>query len=275
MSSNRRLILGLMTIGPDAAAGARITSLDEFKQCLDYFSMRGYHKLDTAAKYIGGEQEAFTRETRFMQRGFAIASKIMPLMLGGHAPRKLIPAWDRSLHNLGVDSTDIFYLHAPDRATPNYAAWEIAEMGFIKPTIYQAMYNAIARAIEEELEPCLRKFGVSLVIYNPLAAGLFSGKYTTLDKPAEGRFTLSIIEPFAKKHGIPYVEVGLRWCVHDSRLRTADTGGNDGVILVISSYAQLVQNFEVREKDPLPEAVVAAMDEAWRRARGDAPTYWR
>ena len=31
------------------------------------------------------------------------------------------------------------------------------------------MYNPIVRAIETELVPCLRKYGIRLVIYNPLA----------------------------------------------------------------------------------------------------------
>jgi len=31
------------------------------------------------------------------------------------------------------------------------------------------MYNAITRAIEPELVKCARKFGIRLVVYNPLA----------------------------------------------------------------------------------------------------------
>jgi len=31
------------------------------------------------------------------------------------------------------------------------------------------MYNAITRAMEVELLPCARKFGLRIVIYNPLA----------------------------------------------------------------------------------------------------------
>lgn len=31
------------------------------------------------------------------------------------------------------------------------------------------MYNAVTREIEPELVPCLRKYGIRLVIYNPLA----------------------------------------------------------------------------------------------------------
>ena len=57
----------------------------------------------------------------------------------------------------------------------NYAAWEVAEIyniakerGWVKPTIYQAMYNAITRDIETELIPCCRKYGIDLVVYNPV-----------------------------------------------------------------------------------------------------------
>lgn len=148
---SNRLILGLMTIGPDPAKGARITSTADFQKCLDYLSSKGYSELDSAAMYVGGQQEAFTRDAGFHERGFAIASKIMPVQPGDHAPRRLIRAWDASLSNLGVASTDIFYLHAPDRATnfeetleavdqmhrdgkfkklglSNYASWEVAEI---------------------------------------------------------------------------------------------------------------------------------------------------
>lgn len=33
--------------------------------------------------------------------------------------------------------------------------------GWIQPTAYQGVYNAIQRAVEPELFPCLRKFGIS------------------------------------------------------------------------------------------------------------------
>ncbi|KAI9148892.1 aflatoxin B1 aldehyde reductase member 2 [Paramyrothecium foliicola] len=326
MASQNRLILGTMTIGPDADAGARITSLDDFKKCLDYLTSKGYNELDTAAAYVGGKQEGFTKEAGFRERGFSIASKIMPTQPGAHSAEKLPPAWDVSLSKLGVEATDIFYLHAPDRSVSyeetleavdkmyragkfkrlglsNYPAWEVAEIvgicerrGFVKPTVYQGMYNAITRALELELEPCLRKFGIDLIIYNPLAAGLFSGKYTSLEQPASGRFSdssalgkmymsryfkqstmdaLAIIEPVAKKHNIPLIEVGLRWCIHHSKLRPRSRGGNDGLIIGISSYSQLEQNIEACEKGPLPDEVVETLDRAWDRARGDAPTYLR
>ena len=52
--------------------------------------------------------------------------------------------------------------------------WEVAEIvtiakanGYILPTVYQGVYNAIHRVIEPELLPCLRKFGISFYAFNP------------------------------------------------------------------------------------------------------------
>jgi aflatoxin B1 aldehyde reductase len=60
--------------------------------------------------------------------------------------------------------------------------------------------------------------------------------------------------------------------VHHSQLTP-----EDGIILGASSAAQLKQNCEDCEKGPLPQDVVAALDEAARVfvAHGNAPTYWR
>lgn len=113
MAAKNRLILGLMTIGPDAALGARITDLDEYKKCLDYLTSKGYDELDTAAVYVGGKQEGFTKDAGFKERGFRIASKIMPKEPRAHAPEKLPAAWDVSLGKLGVDSTDIVHIPSP------------------------------------------------------------------------------------------------------------------------------------------------------------------
>ena len=86
---------------------------------------------------------------------------------------------------------------------------------------------------------------------------------------------LSVIEPVVKKHDLSLIETALRWCVHHSLLKLANKGGDDGIILGISSYEQLVGNIEACEKGPLPEEVVKALDEAWGVAKGEAATYWR
>lgn len=63
---------------------------------------------------------------------------------------------------------------------------------WVRPSIYQGMYNAITRSLEHELIPTCKRFGIDVVIYNPLAGGLFSGKYKTKDVPQEGRYSDSV-----------------------------------------------------------------------------------
>jgi aryl-alcohol dehydrogenase-like predicted oxidoreductase len=57
-----------------------------------------------------------------------------------------------------------------------YHRWEVAEMvgickrnGYIQPTAYQGIYNAIHRGVEPELFPALRKFGIAFYEFNPRA----------------------------------------------------------------------------------------------------------
>ncbi|KAL3454634.1 NADP-dependent oxidoreductase domain-containing protein [Aspergillus insuetus] len=319
-----RAVLGLMTFGPDPSTGARITSLTTFKQILDYFQNRGYTEIDTARIYMAGNQESFTAQSGWKERGLTIATKWYPLQPGFHKPAILREKLEESLRELGTDQVDTFYLHAPDRAVPfaetleevdwlyregkfkrlglsNYTAYEVAEIvmvcaarGWVRPTVYQAMYNAITRSIETELIPACRRYGLDIVIYNPIAAGVLAGKYKSPDVPAEGRYSaqsptghtyrdryfkdstfraLEIIESAAAKHGLAMAECAFRWIRHHSQLRMG-ADGNDGVVIGVSSLAQLGSNLEDLEKGPLPEDVVKAFDEAWMLTKTDAVAYW-
>ncbi|KAL1969460.1 hypothetical protein VTN77DRAFT_8898 [Rasamsonia byssochlamydoides] len=320
-----RIILGLMTFGPDESKGARITSLDELNRHLDYFQQQGYHEVDTARAYIGGAQEAFTRQARWKERGLKLATKVYPREPGTHKPDVLRQQFETSLRELGTDCVDIFYLHAPDRSVPfaetleevdklhregkfvqlglsNYTAFEVAEIvtlcnerGWVRPTIYQAMYNAITRSIETELIHACRRYGIEIVVYNPLAGGIFSGKYKSKDViPEEGRYSdknstgpnyrnryfkdatfeaLRLIEPVVEKHGLTLLETALRWLVHHSALNIKD-GGSDGVIIGVSNFAQLESNLRDLEKGPLPDEVVAVLDQAWLITKPTTANYW-
>lgn len=111
---------------------------------------------------------------------------------------------------------------------------------WVRPTIYQGMYNAIQRAIEPELIPVCRRYGIDIVVYNPIAGGVLSGKYKTNEVPAEGRYSntnetvgksyraryfqdatfdaLRLIEPVVEKHNLTLLEVAFRWLIHHSKL---------------------------------------------------------
>lgn len=219
----------------------------------------------------------------------------------------------------------ILYLHCPDRGTPfaetleavnelhkagkfvqlgisNFAAHEVAEVvmmckhhGWVRPTIYQGMYNCITRHIEQELFVACRRYGLDIVVYNPLAGGLFSGKIKSKDiVPESGRFSdeagilgdryreryfkdgvfraLQIAEQAVDKAGLTLIETALRWMVHHSGLNVI--GGNDGIIIGVSSVEQLESNLDNVEKGPLPAEVVQALEEAWHASKQDAPVYW-
>ena len=134
------------------------------------------------------------------------------------SPKLLRLQLETSLKRLQLDKVKLFYLHAPDTATPlvdtltgvkklheegkfeelglsNYPAWEVAhvyhlcdKMGMVKPTVYQGMYNGITRQVEMELFPCLRRLGMRFLAYNPLAGGLLTGKHRFDADPDQGRF---------------------------------------------------------------------------------------
>lgn len=53
---------------------------------------------------------------------------------------------------------------------------------------------------------------------------------------------LKIIDPVVEKHGLTMVETALRWLTNHSALNVKD--GKDGVIIGVSSLAQLDENLK-------------------------------
>lgn len=149
--------------------------------------------------------------------------------------------------------------------------------------------------METELVHACRRYGIDIVIYNPLAGGLFSGKIKSKDMtPSDGRFSdtarsgqmyreryfkdetfkaLQIVENAVEKHGLTLVETALRWCVHHSALKVKD--GNDGVIIGVSNFSQLESNLAALQKGPLPQDVVDALDQAWLISKPTTTNYWQ
>lgn len=68
--------------------------------------------------YVGGLQEGWTRDAKWKERGFTLATKVYPYKAGVHEPESLKEHFNTSLKELGTDTVDIFYLHAPDRSVP-------------------------------------------------------------------------------------------------------------------------------------------------------------
>lgn len=103
-----RIILGLMTFGPDPKTGGRVTDVNEFGKILDHFQSRGYNEVDTARMYIGGKQEAFTAQAGWKDRGLSLATKIRyPVQGGDNTADKVLASAETSLKDLGTDTVDV------------------------------------------------------------------------------------------------------------------------------------------------------------------------
>lgn len=235
---------------------------------------------------------------------------------GGFSAPLIEAQFAESLERLGCPRVQLLYLHVPDNGTPlvdtlaavdalhrrglfdelglsNYAAWQVAEAvelcrrhKFISPTVYQGMYNAITRQVEDELFPCLRHYGLRFYAYNPLAGGLLTGKHRAdQSTPTEGRFSyahyrerffktsffdsMDLIVEECKNSGITPAAAALRWLRHHSEL-----GAEDGIIVGASSQTHVVHNLDALAQGPLPHTLISVLDQAWSHCRGDCPRYW-
>jgi aflatoxin B1 aldehyde reductase len=169
-----------------------------------------------------------------------------------------------------------------------------AHHGFVRPTVYQALYNCLFRNIEDELVPACRRYGIGIDAYSPTGGGFLAGTITSVDaNPREGRFAPSPMQQFtrgryfrdgivegariireaAEKAGVPPLEVAMRWIVHHSALRVREC--EDGVVVGFSNLEQLNQNLDSLEKGPLSDDLLQALEHAWRAAKADADSYWQ
>ncbi|KAF9342773.1 hypothetical protein BGX26_006875, partial [Mortierella sp. AD094] len=213
-----RVILGTMTFGlegtnPDNTT-ARVFGTEKVKPFLDTFHSHGHTEIDTARAYCWGDTEKVLGQLAIGD--FSVGTKVWPTIPNAHGPENLGRVLRESLAALNVPKVDIFYLHAPDYTTPfeetakaidglyreglferfglsNYASWEVTliykiceQNGYVLPTVYQGMYNPLARSVVPELLPCLKKLKISFYAYNPIGGGLLTGKYKFEDQVIEG-----------------------------------------------------------------------------------------
>jgi len=315
------------------AEQARVHDLKDCAAILDMFQKYGHNEIDTARTYGHGSSEEYLGELDWQKRGIIMDTKLSPRarFLSGpnakvytHKPADLREGFFTSMKALKTDKVDMWYLHAPDHQTPyeetlsevnklynegyfkrfgisNYSAWETAQLceicirnGWKKPDVYQGVYNAIHRAVEPELFPCLRYYGIIFYAFNPVAGGYLTDRYQrdTTDHEEGSRFdpnrqqgasyrkrywndtffdALDIIRPVAKKLGITTAEAALRWCNHHSQMKSEY---GDAIIIGASSATQLEENLASFEKGPLPEEMVKAFDEGWQRVKAVCVPYF-
>lgn len=308
------LILGTITFGQqtldkDAAVMVK-TAIDN-----------GIRDIDTAYVYNDGECEKILgRVLAHADRtSYRLATKVNPRITGKLDRAAILAQFSESLERLGTDHADILYLHFPDRLVPleetlltcselydqgkirelgcsNYPAYMIEEAcricevnGWLKPTVYEGVYNVLSRNAEGELFDMIRRYGLRFTAYNPLAGGLLTGKYTALEElPSFGRFAqresykkrywrqsffdaVDSLRGVCEKNGISMIDAALRWLAYHSAM---DSIKGDAIIIGSSKPDQLIQNISAVTKGHLSEEVVSACDKAWLICKDDAPSYY-
>lgn len=61
-----------------------MTDMNEFNKALEIFKANGYDELDTARMYQEAQQEAFTGESTWKEKGFKMATKAREEEIGNH-----------------------------------------------------------------------------------------------------------------------------------------------------------------------------------------------
>jgi aryl-alcohol dehydrogenase-like predicted oxidoreductase len=309
-----RVCMGTMTFGSQVEETLARRMVD---RCID----AGINFFDTANSYNKGcSEQILGRILKGRRDRVILASKVFNKMgdgpdESGLSRKAILKQADASLSRLHTDYLDIYYLHQPDytvpleetmdamqtlvkqgkvryTATSNYAAWQVCRIlwiceknGWHPPLISQPMYNLLARGIEQEYIPFTRQFGISSIVYNPLAGGLLSGKQRRDSGPIAGtRFdgnqmyldrywheanfrAVEALAGIAAGCGRSLVELALVWVLQRP--------GVDGVLLGASRMEQLEENLRAVEGKPLEQTVLDACDSVWAMLRGVTPKYNR
>ena len=190
----------------------------------------------------------------------------------GLSKKHIIQACEDSLRRLQVDHIDLYQAHHPDADTPieetmaafdllvrqgkvlylcssNFSGKEITaankaakDLGGSAFKSNQPQYNMLHREAEQELFPACKKLGVGNIVYSPLAHGVLSGKYKSLDGITEGRLAhwqpennflteenlakVEQLNTLAGEYGMTCAQLALRWCLRRPEVAAVIVGAS-------------------------------------------------
>ena len=194
-------------------------------QQLDRFIEAGGTLVDTADVYGDGRSEEIIGRW-FASRPADVTEPVVLATKGrfarGHddspngaglSARHLTRALDASLQRLGLESVDLYQVHAYDPLTPleetlrtleafmragkiryyglsNFTGWQLTKavhlaraLNVAEPVTLQPQYSLLAREIEWEIVPAVLDAGLGLLPWSPLGGGWLSGKYRRDQRP--------------------------------------------------------------------------------------------
>src|SRR5208282_4755414 len=212
------LCLGTMTFGVETDEQSAHAELDRFIEA-------GGNLVDTADVYGDGRSEEIIGRW-FASRPADLTEPVVLATKGrfarGHdqspngaglSARHLTRALDASLQRLGLESVDLYQVHAYDPLTPldetlrtldqfvragkiryyglsNFTGWQLTKavhlaraLNVAGPVTLQPQYRLLAREMEWEIAPAAIDAGMGLLPWSPLGGGWLSGKYRRGQRP--------------------------------------------------------------------------------------------
>lgn len=220
--------LGTMTFGHQANQEVAFQMMDIAERAgVNFFDTANIYP-DTEAGLQGRTEEIVGNwlRVRKARERIVLATKCGgPMGEGpnqsGLSRKHILAACEASLRRLQTDYLDLYQVHWPDPQTPieetlsaldqlvregkvryigcsNFPAWQLADAlwtskmhGLSSFVSNQPRYNMLFRMIEDEILPLCRAHGLGVIVYNPLAAGVLTGRYRQTPEVQQGtRFSL-------------------------------------------------------------------------------------
>jgi aryl-alcohol dehydrogenase-like predicted oxidoreductase len=213
-------------------------------------------------------------------------------------------ACEDSLRRLHTDHIDLYQMHHVDRDTPweeiwqamenlvaqgkvlyigssNFAGWQLAQaqetaarrhfMGLVSE---QSLYNLTERSIELEVIPACQSYGLGLIPWSPLAAGLLAGQQTgsgkagrrqqddVLERASKLEMQLGRYLAYARRLEIEPAELALAWLLHRPAVTAPIIGPRTPAHLDSALHAAELE---------IGDEVMQELDAIWPGPGGPAP----
>jgi 1-deoxyxylulose-5-phosphate synthase len=226
----------------------------------------GINFIDTANVYNAGESERIVGRFLYenhLREQVVLATKVFSRV--GEGPNDagasryhIIKACEDSLRRLQTDHIDLYQLHRPPLNMPQdetlcafddlvragkvryigcstHPAWMVMEalaiserQNLARYISEQPPYNLLDRRIENELVPLCQKYGLAIIPWSPLAGGVLSGRYKSVeDVPEDSRAwrwdffrsrvtqrgleVTKAVEEMARERGMTLTQLALLW----------------------------------------------------------------